>query len=53
MEESTTPVTAKPLPVPLCSIVGDVLGNFIYHHKTLERLFYQAGAAGEVPPAAV
>jgi hypothetical protein len=50
MEESTTPVTAKPLPVPVCSIVGDVLGNFIYHHKTLERLFYQAGAAGEVPP---
>jgi hypothetical protein len=48
--ESMTPVTAKPLPIPVCSIVGDVLGNFTYHHKTLERLFYQAGAAGEVPP---
>lgn len=41
---------ANHLPVPVCSIVGDVLGNFIYHHKTLERLFYQAGAVGEVPP---
>lgn len=40
---------AKPLPVPVCSIVGDVLGSLIYHHKTLERLFYQAGAVGEVP----
>ena len=40
----------KPLPVPVCSIVGDVLGSLIYHHKTLEGLFYQAGAVGEVPP---
>jgi hypothetical protein len=42
--------TAKPLPIPVCSIVGDVLGGYIYHHKTLERLFYEAGAAGDVPP---
>jgi Abortive infection C-terminus len=49
-KESATPITAKPLPVPVCSIVGDVLGSFIYHHKTLERLFYEAGAVGEVPP---
>ena len=42
-------MTAKPLPVPVCSIVGDVLGGFIYHHKTLESIFYQAGAIGEVP----
>jgi len=41
---------AKQLPVPVCSIVGDVVGNFIYHHRTLEGLFYQAGAVGEVPP---
>ena len=42
-------VTAKPLPVPVCSVVGDVLGTFIYNHKTLETLFYGAGAMGEVP----
>jgi len=42
--------TAKPLPIPVCSVVGDVLGGFFYHHKTLEALFYQAGAVGEVPP---
>jgi hypothetical protein len=39
----------KPIPIPICSVVGDVLGTFIYHHKTLETLFYEAGAAGEVP----
>jgi len=41
--------SAKPLPVPVCSTVGDVLGTLIYHHRTLETLFYEAGAAGEVP----
>ena len=40
---------ARPLPVPICSIVGNVLGSFIYHHKTLEALFYEAGAVGDVP----
>ncbi len=44
-----TPSSVKPLPVPVCSIVGDVLGNFIGYHKPLERLFYEAGAAGDVP----
>jgi Abortive infection C-terminus len=39
----------KPLPIPVCSIVGDVLGTIIYHHRTLETLFYEAGAVGEVP----
>ncbi len=42
--------TANPLPVPVCSIVGDVLGSFINSHKRLERLFYEAGAGGDVPP---
>lgn len=28
-----------PLPVPVCSTVGNVLGSYHYHHKTLERLF--------------
>lgn len=40
---------AKSLPLPVCIIVGDVLGTLIYHHRTLETLFYEAGAAGEVP----
>lgn len=39
----------KPIPVPVCSIVGDVIGRYIYSHKTLDRLFYEAGAAGDVP----
>lgn len=39
----------KPLPVPVCSVVADVLGGHYYHHKTLELLFYEAGATGEVP----
>jgi len=43
-------VSPKPLPVPVCSIVGDVLGLFIYSHKRLEALFYEAGAVGDVPP---
>ena len=30
-------------------VVGEVLGSFIYHHLTLETLFYEAGAVGEVP----
>lgn len=38
-----------PIPVPVCSIVGDVLGSIIFHHRTLETLFYEAGAVGEVP----
>jgi hypothetical protein len=41
--------TLKTLPIPVCSIVGDVLGSFFYHHKTLESMFYQAGAVGDVP----
>ncbi len=42
-------VSPGTLPVAVCSIVGQVLGSTIYHHKTLENLFYQAGAVGEVP----
>jgi hypothetical protein len=48
-EKQRSQITAKPLPVPVCSIVGSVLGDFVFHHKTLESLFYQAGAVGEVP----
>jgi hypothetical protein len=48
-KQAKSPV-AKPLPIPICSIVGDVLGSFFYSHKKLENLFYEAGAVGEVPP---
>lgn len=37
------------LPLPLANIVGDVIGGHYYHHRTLETLFYEAGASGEVP----
>jgi hypothetical protein len=47
--EKRSTMSAKPMPVPVCSIVGSVLGGFVYHHKSLESLFYQAGAVGEVP----
>src|ERR1700756_1379939 len=40
---------AKPLPTPVCSIVGDVLGSFVYNHRRLDALFYEAGAVGDVP----
>lgn len=41
--------TPTPIPIPVCSIVGEILGSSIYNHKALERLFYEAGAQGEVP----
>ena len=37
------------LPAAVCSVVGRVLGSFIYSHRRLEGLFSQAGAVGEVP----
>ena len=50
-QQQSNPTAAAPGPLPtaVCSIVGQVLGSTIYHHKTLEYLFYQAGAAAEVP----
>ncbi len=45
-KQATTP---EPLPVAVCSIIGDVLGSTVYHHKTLESMFYEAGAVDEVP----
>lgn len=53
IDENGEPPKARekgsPLPVPVCSVVGDVLGSYIYSHKALERMFYEAGAVGEVP----
>ncbi len=45
-----TDFDAKPLPVPVCSIVGGVIGGHGYSHQTLEKMFYEAGAGGEPPP---
>jgi hypothetical protein len=42
-------VAPKPLPVPVCSVVGSILGEFIYSHRAIDRLFYEAGAVGEAP----
>ena len=33
----------EPLPTAVSSIVGQVLGSTIYHHKTLENLFLPCG----------
>ena len=48
-ESTAATTTAKPLPVPVCSVTGDVLGSFIYNHRALETLFYEAGAIGQTP----
>lgn len=37
------------IPDPVCAVVGDVLGNHIFHHQTLERIFLEAGAKQPVP----
>ena len=42
-------VVARPLPVPVCSIVGDALGRVVYNHQALDDLFRDAGATGETP----
>src|ERR1017187_391220 len=52
LDEQGTPKTkekADALPVPICIIVGDVIGGYVYNHRALERMFYEAGARGEVP----
>lgn len=41
--------SANPLPTPVCSVVGEVIGSFIYNHQAIQRLFYGAGATGDVP----
>lgn len=39
----------KEFPRPFATTVGDVVGTFYFHHQTLETLFYESGASGEVP----
>lgn len=36
-------------PRPLATVVGEIIGGYYYHHRTIETLFYEAGASGEVP----
>jgi len=39
----------KEFPRALATVVGTVLGNYYYNHRTIETLFYECGASGEVP----
>lgn len=39
----------KDFPRPLATIVGEVIGGYYYHHRTIEALLYEAGASGDVP----
>jgi hypothetical protein len=36
-------------PRPLATVVGEIIGGYYYHHRTIETLFYEAGASGDVP----
>lgn len=36
-------------PRPLASVVGEIIGGYYYHHQTIETLFYESGASGDVP----
>lgn len=47
--QSTKKNHIHPIPVPVCSIIGDVLGETIYSHRKLETMFYEAGAQDDVP----
>lgn len=39
----------KEFPRPLAAIVGEVIGLYYFHHRTLDNLFYESGASGEPP----
>ena len=36
-------------PRPLATIIGEVIGNYYYHHQSIETLFYESGASGDIP----
>jgi Abortive infection C-terminus len=36
-------------PRPLATVVGEIIGSYYYHHRTIEALFHEAGASGDVP----
>jgi hypothetical protein len=37
------------IPRPLAVVVGEIIGGYYFHHRTIESLFYDAGASGDVP----
>ena len=39
----------KEFPRPLATIVGEIIGGYYFHHQSIESIFYEAGASGEVP----
>jgi hypothetical protein len=36
-------------PRPLATVVGEIIGGYYYHHRTIEKIFYEAGASGDIP----
>jgi hypothetical protein len=43
----------KEFPRPLASTVGEIIGTYYFHHKTIETVFYEAGASGDPPDGSV
>jgi hypothetical protein len=39
----------REFPRPLAAVIGEVIGGYYFHHRTIEAIFYEAGASGEVP----
>lgn len=39
----------KDFPRPLATIIGEVIGGYYFHHRTIEAVFYEAGASGDAP----
>jgi len=33
----------------LAAVVGEVIGGYYFHHQSIESLFYESGASGDVP----
>lgn len=42
-------VPADQLPDAVCAVVGDVLGRYIFHHQTIDKIFFAAGARQPIP----
>lgn len=36
-------------PRSLATVIGEVIGGYYYNHQSIETLFYECGASGEVP----
>jgi hypothetical protein len=42
-------MTLTQFPRSLATTVGEVIGQYYFHHDTIDSLFYEAGASGDVP----